>query len=92
MAAEEQEALIAGLLVSAVPDGLAVTPRERALLTYADKLTRAPASIVAADIAPLREVGLDDRGIHDACAIVAYFAFVNRVADGLGVELESPSG
>jgi alkylhydroperoxidase family enzyme len=40
------------------------------------------------DIESLREVGLDDRAIHDACAIVSYFAFVNRIADGLGVELE----
>jgi hypothetical protein len=32
--------------------------------------------------------GLDDRAIHDLCAIVAYFNFVNRIADGLGVELE----
>jgi len=36
----------------------------------------------------LRAAGFDDAAIHDACAIVAYFAFVNRTADGLGVELE----
>jgi alkylhydroperoxidase family enzyme len=40
------------------------------------------------DVAALRSAGLDDRGIHDVCAIVGYFAFVNRIADGLGVELE----
>jgi alkylhydroperoxidase family enzyme len=33
--------------------------------------------------------GFDDRAIHDICAITAYYAFVNRIADGLGVELES---
>jgi hypothetical protein len=27
--------------------------------------------------------------IHDAAAVIAYFAFVNRLADGLGVDLES---
>lgn len=37
----------------------------------------------------LKEIGLVDREIHDLCAIVAYFAFVNRIADGLGVDLES---
>lgn len=62
--------------------------RERALLIYAEKLTRAPAAITTADIDALRAVGLDDLAIHDACAVVAYFAFVNRMADGLGVELE----
>ena len=37
----------------------------------------------------LRLAGFDDRGIHDTCTITAYFAFVNRIADGLGVEMES---
>lgn len=31
---------------------------------------------------------LQIRTIHDACAIIGYFAFVNRIADGLGVEIE----
>ena len=66
-----------------------VTPREQALLRYADKLTRTPAAVNAADIEALREAGLDDRAIHDAAAVVAYFAFVNRIASGLGVELET---
>jgi alkylhydroperoxidase family enzyme len=62
--------------------------RERALLRYADRLTLDPASVNPGHVAELREAGLDDLEIHDACAIVSYFAFVNRVADGLGVELE----
>ena len=66
-----------------------LTPADRALLDYAMKLTRAPESMVAADVAALRAAGFDDRAIHDACAVTAYFAFVNRIADGLGVELES---
>ena len=41
------------------------------------------------DIDRLRGAGFDDRGIHDICAVTAYFAFVNRIADGLGVELET---
>ena len=47
-----------------------------------------PASVTEAHLEPMREVGLDDRAIHDVCAIAAYYAFVNRTADGLGVELE----
>ncbi len=58
------------------------------MLEYAEKLTRTPASIRASDVDRLRTAGLDDRAIHDVCAIVAYFAFVNRIANGLGVELE----
>ncbi len=63
---------------------------EAALLAYADKLTLDPASVTPGDVEALREAGFGDRAIHDACAIVSYFAFVNRIADGLGVELESP--
>jgi len=64
-------------------------PADWAILDYAHKLTVTPAAIDASDVEGLREVGLDDRGIHDVCAITAYFNFVNRMADGLGVELES---
>ncbi len=39
-------------------------------------------------VASLREVGLSDRDILDANLTVAYFAYANRVADGLGVRLE----
>ncbi|MGQ0732269.1 MAG: carboxymuconolactone decarboxylase family protein [Acidobacteriota bacterium] len=66
----------------------ALTARERALVRYADTLTETPASVTGADIEALRAAGLDDVAIHDACAIVAYFAFVNRIADGLGVQIE----
>lgn len=59
------------------------------MLTYVVKLTRRPAQVTNDDIDKLRAVGFDDRAIHDICAITAYFAFVNRIADGLGVELES---
>ncbi len=88
MADDAQDLLIAGLLQPEIPATLEVTGREQALLAYADKLTRTPAAMVRADIDLLRVEGLDDRAIHDACAIIAYFAFVNRIADGLGVELE----
>ncbi len=62
------------------------------MLDYAAKLTREPEAITAADIASLREAGFDARAIHDICAITAYYAFVNRIADGLGVELEGGGG
>ena len=58
------------------------------MLDYAIKLTRTPGEMSAVDVDSLRERGFDDRAIHDICAIISYFAFVNRIADGLGVELE----
>jgi len=59
------------------------------LLAYALQLTREPWSIRREDVEALRRHGFDDRAIHDACSIVAYYAFVNRIADGLGVEIEA---
>ena len=58
------------------------------MLDYAVALTRAPEHMAQSDVQSLRDAGLDDRAIHDICVIAAYFAFVNRIADGLGVELE----
>jgi uncharacterized peroxidase-related enzyme len=86
-AAGEQEELLQ-ILREENFDGTRLGNVERVMLEYADKLTRTPAAIGSTDVARLRSVGFDDRAIHDICAIVAYFAFVNRIADGLGVELE----
>ena len=58
------------------------------MLDYAQKLTLSPKDVAEADVEVLRVHGFDDRAIHDICAITAYFAFVNRMADGLGLELE----
>lgn len=58
------------------------------MLDYAVKLTRIPSEISQDDVRMLRDTGFDDRAIHDICAITGYYAFVNRMADGLGVELE----
>jgi NAD(P)H-hydrate epimerase len=51
-------------------------------------LTREPSRVVHADLEPLRAQGLDDRAIVDLNQVVAYFNYVNRIAEGLGVELE----
>jgi uncharacterized peroxidase-related enzyme len=58
------------------------------LLEYAVKLTRAPEWMTEADVDALRRAGLDDRAVVDANQVVAYFNYVNRIADGLGVGLE----
>ena len=63
-------------------------PPQRAMLDYAVKLTESPTRMEAADLKLLIEAGVDDKAILDINQIVAYFAYVNRVADGLGVELE----
>ncbi|HYM82373.1 MAG TPA: hypothetical protein VEY91_13295 [Candidatus Limnocylindria bacterium] len=87
MSGDEQTKLL-GALTAEDFDGSAWAPADRVLIEYADKLTRTPGAISASDVGRLRAVGFDDRAIHDACAIVGYSAFVNRIADGLGVEPE----
>lgn len=60
-------------------------------MDYALSLTRAPDTAGPAHVDSLRRTGLGDDEIHRVAAVVAYFNFVNRIAEGLGVELESPS-
>jgi len=66
-----------------------LTARERAMADYAVKLTTSPAAVVEEDVVALRAAGFTDVDILDICQITAYFNFVNRMADGLGVELEA---
>jgi len=61
---------------------------DRAMLGFCERLTRTPGEMEPADVDALREAGFDDRSIHDIVAVAAYYAFVNRIADGLGVTLE----
>lgn len=61
---------------------------DRAMLDYAHKLTTALDKVEKADIDNLRTLGFEDQSLHDIVAIAAYFNFVNRLVDGLGVEIE----
>ncbi len=65
-----------------------ISTTDRAMLGYALKITREPWEVTKGDVETLRTVGFEDRDILDINQIAAYFAFVNRLADGLGVELE----
>jgi uncharacterized peroxidase-related enzyme len=78
-----------------MPDRLATGWREaeldetdRVLCEYTEKLTLNPASVGPADIERLRAAGLDDAGISSATQVIAYFNYINRIAEGLGVPFE----
>ena len=66
-----------------------LSPADRAMLDYVAKLTHARTAMSTADVQALREAGFDDRAILDIAQITAYFAFVTRLADGLGLVLEN---
>ena len=59
------------------------------MLGFAVKLTETPAATSNADIDALREAGFSDRDILDIVEVVAYYAYANRIADGLGLQTEN---
>lgn len=65
-----------------------LSARERAIVEYVVKLTTTPHGMAEQDVAALRQEGLTDAEILDVCQVAAYYNYVNRVASGLGVELE----
>ncbi len=58
------------------------------MLAYAVKLTRTPGAMNDADVEDLRTVGFSDRDILDITEVIGYYAYANRIADGLGIETE----
>lgn len=70
-------------------DDVARESRRKAMLVYAEQLTRSPETMREADVKGLRAAGLNDRDILDAALVTAYFNFVNRIALGLGVEFSA---
>jgi uncharacterized peroxidase-related enzyme len=57
-----------------------LSPRHRAMLDFAVKLTAEPWTVEDADRARLREAGFSDRDIWDISAVAAFFNMSNRVA------------
>jgi alkylhydroperoxidase family enzyme len=60
------------------------------MLDFAVKLTKAAYRMTAEDADRLREVGFDDTGILQITLIAAWFNYINRVADALGVGKPAP--
>lgn len=68
----------------------AETEADRRMLDFAVKLTREPRSMTREDVEALRAAGFDDTAIHDIVQITGFFAYYNRLADGLGIDPEPP--
>lgn len=58
------------------------------MLEYAEKLTTDQCEMKRADLSKLREAGFKDADLLDIVQVVSYYNYVNRMACGLGVELE----
>ena len=66
-------------------DEAGLTSAERALLEYAELITRAAYRSTAEDVQKLRDAGWKEEEISEAVYVIALFAFFNRVADAFGV-------
>ncbi len=66
-----------------------MSDKEKALLAFAVKLTLEPTNCAQEDIQQLRSSGWTDEDIHDATQVIAYFNYINRIADGLGVQADA---
>jgi uncharacterized peroxidase-related enzyme len=77
----------AGAVDRFIADPLDAAPdaRLRALAAYALKLTRSVHDMSEDEVSELRGAGLDDEAILHTAFVIAYFNFVNRLAEGLGV-------
>lgn len=65
-----------------------LSKQERAMVDYVVKLTKDATKCSRDDMARLREVGFDDRGILQITMIASWFNYINRMADALGVGRE----
>jgi uncharacterized peroxidase-related enzyme len=65
-----------------------LAPVDLALCEFAAKLTHEQSEMSPSDLEALRARGLDDSAIHDAAQVIAYFNYITRIADSLGVEPE----
>ncbi|MDE0749656.1 MAG: peroxidase-related enzyme [Acidimicrobiales bacterium] len=65
-----------------------ISDQRRAMLEYAILLTTSPGKVTEADIDALRTAGFSDRDILDIAEVTAYYAYANRIADGLGIAAE----
>ncbi|HIE95758.1 MAG TPA: peroxidase [Fuerstia sp.] len=59
---------------------------DRKLCDYAVKLTLTPGQVNETDVAVLRKAGFTDQQITVAAQVIGYFNYINRIADGLGVD------
>tara|TARA_B100001989_G_scaffold235434_1_gene196662 strand:+ start:76 stop:345 length:270 start_codon:yes stop_codon:yes gene_type:complete len=65
-----------------------ISKKQMAMCNFAKKLTETPNQIDIQDIELLKNYSLSDKDISQIVQIIAYFNYINRVADGLGLEPE----
>ena len=65
-----------------------LSEQQKAICYFAEKLTLSPGNINENDIKKVKKYGYSDKEISEIVQIISYFNYINRVADGLGLEPE----
>ena len=65
-----------------------LTARQRAILEYAEKLSKTPSAMMEGDVEALRSHGLDDEEILGVILVAGFFQLATRIADATGIELD----
>ena len=66
-----------------------LTPKLKAALEYARKLTETPSKMMQSDAEALYAAGWDESALMNIVEVTAVFAMYNRIADGTGVIAEN---
>jgi AhpD family alkylhydroperoxidase len=69
-------------------DTAGVDPKMRPVLRYARKLTEQPSSLTQADADAIFAEGWEEAALYYTVAVTALFNFMNRLVEGMGIELD----
>ncbi len=67
------------------PEQVDLNEQDRAIVAFVIRLTKQPSSMIEDDVKGLRAVGFTDQAILQITMIAAWFNYINRVADALGL-------
>ncbi len=76
------ENLIDDIETAPVPENM------KPILRYAQKLTRQPNEVTQADADAIFAAGWDETTLYHTVAVTALFNFMNRLVEGMGIELD----
>ena len=78
-------------MIRSALDGIEASPvsaKMKPVLRYAEKLTRHPDSLTRADADAVFAAGWDDTALYHAVAVTSLFNYMNRLVEGVGIELD----
>jgi uncharacterized peroxidase-related enzyme len=73
-------------IISAVETGSMADARMDPVLAFAAKLTQSPGAVAQVDVDAVRKAGWSDQTVEDVICVVSLFGFLNRLADGFGIQ------